>query len=404
MNAHLSNLRSSAFSSQCVLLTGASGYVGALIAARLLADGLPMLVVPLRPPSTRDSFAERLQIELSALGLSWDEVSDRVRTVSWLGVDEIGNQGWAQALDSLHIDEIIHSAGCLDYFDLDALTAVNLNLTTWLTDLGAYWGVQRFTYVSTAYSAGYIDGQIAEALLPEPERDPTAYTKTKRQAEWIVANSGLPYLILRPSILIGEWSSGRYSGKRYGLYQQWMGLERLLSDRYHAAIHTVAPAEPLNLLHQDTFQQTFAYAHRWLPNGAICNLVSSDDAAPSMRELWDMWIAEVKPETVYYYPRFEDVNLKAIDIRQRAYLTFAQVNLEIGAHRWRFDRGWLQAMGEHGLIFHDATREGVARCQSRFIASSDTLTRYFERFSTQFPTTTTTCEISNEINQTIATA
>lgn len=404
MKAHIDHLRAAPFRPHSVLLTGANGYVGALIAARLLADGVPQLIVPLRPTSTRESFAERLNLELSALGLTWDEISERVLTVSWQGVAEIGNENWARALDDMQIEEIIHSAGCLDYFDLEALTAVNLDLTTWLTQLGQRWKVKRFTYISTAYSAGYIDGRIAETLLGEPDKDPTAYTRTKRQAEWRVAQSGLPFMILRPSILIGEWTSGRYSGKRYGLYQQWMGLERLLGDRYHPEIHTVAPDEPLNLLHQDSFQHSFAYAHRWLPDGAICNLVSSDDAAPSMRELWDMWIAVVKPQTVYYYPRFEDVNLKAIDIRQRAYLTFAQVNLEIGAHRWRFDRGWLQAMADHGLEFQDATREGVARCQTRFIAASDTLTRYFDRFADQFPLTTQTHEINNATDQSVATA
>lgn len=404
MNASVAQLRHAPFQPHCVLLTGASGYVGALIAARLLADGVPRLVVPLRPPASRESFAERLQLELTPLGLSWDEVAQRVHTVSWLGAGDIGNATWAQGLDQFGIEEIIHSAGCLDYFDQQALTAVNLDLTRWLTQLGQRWRIQRFTYISTAYSAGYIDGRISETLLDEPASDPTAYTRTKRQAEWLVAQSGLPFLILRPSILIGEWASGRYSGKRYGLYQQWMGLERLLSDRYHAEIHTVAPEEPLNLLHQDAFQHSFAWAHRWLPDGAICNQVSSDDAAPSMRQLWDMWMAVVRPQRVYYYPRFEDVNLKAIDLRQRAYLTFAQVNLEIGAHRWRFERGWMQALMQHGLEFHDATQDGVARCQQRFIAASDTLARYFERFSAQFPTTTQTLEINHEVTQPVASA
>lgn len=404
MNSPTRSLRSIPFTARCVLLTGASGYVGSLIGARLLADGLAQLVVPLRPGTSREEFGRRLQIELGALGLSWETVNDRVLTVSWQGVADIGNADWAAALDALGIDEIIHSAGCLDYFNLQELASVNLDLTRWLTQLGERWRVQRFTYISTAYSAGYIDGCIAEQLLAEPDDDPTDYTRTKRQAEWLVAQSGLPFLILRPSILIGESTSGRYSGKRYGLYQQWMGLERLLSDRYHAQIHTVAPCEPLNLLHQDSFQAAFAYARRWLPDGAICNLVSADDTAPSMRELWQMWIAEVKPQAVYYYPRFGDVDLKAIDLRQRAYLTFAQVNLEIGAHRWRFDRGWLQAMTEHGLQFDDATRSSVATCQQRFIETSTTLQRYFERFSSQFPQTTQVYEINHEIHRPLATA
>lgn len=392
-------LRTSAYNSKTVFLTGASGYVGTLIAAQLLADGLHKLVVPLRSGTTREMFAERLKIELNALNLTWDEVSSRIYILYWNGMEDINNAKLADELKALEIDEIIHSAGCLDYFDLGALTNVNVDLTLWLTKLGKDCNVSRFTYISTAYSAGYINSTIPECLLGAPASDPTSYTKTKRQAEWLVAESGLPFLILRPSILIGEWTNGRYSGKRYGLYQQWIGLERLMSDRYHAEIHTVAPREPLNLLHQDTFQRAFSYAHKWLPDGAICNVVSSNSAAPSMRELWDMWIGVVRPQAVHYYQRFEDVNLKAIDIRQRAYLTFAQVNLEIGAHSWRFERGWLEALGEHGLVFNDATKESVARCQAKFVSSSEKLSRYLELFSNQFPPVTNTYEKKDEVSE-----
>jgi len=42
--------------------------------------------------------------------------------------------------------------------------------------------------------------------------DPTEYTRTKRNAEELVATSGVPYLILRPSIVIGDSRDGRYFG------------------------------------------------------------------------------------------------------------------------------------------------------------------------------------------------
>ena len=385
MNIAAKQLRSEPFLPHTVLLTGGSGYLGTLLAAKLLASGITRLIVPLRAESAAETFFSRLDNEMAALGVTREKIQGQVETIAWRGHSEIGNDAWGAALDAYGINEVIHCAGCLDYFNESTLNAVNVQLTEWLLQLGRRWDIKRFTFISTAYSAGYVDSEIGEELHEEPERDPTIYTLTKRRAEWLVAQSGLPYIILRPSILIGEWESGRYSGKRYGLYQQWMGLERLMTDRYHTDVHTVAPRQPLNLLHQDMFQEAFLHAHRWLPDAAVCNFVSDNDSSPSMRQLWDMWIEVVRPHRVHYYPRFEDVNLRAIDIRQRAYLTFAQVNLQIGAHRWRFRRDWMGVLEANGLVFHSVTHDSVARCQARFIETSAAMARYHESFYKEFP-------------------
>lgn len=378
-------LRPSAFQPRRVFLTGASGYLGGLIAAQLLARSECELVVPLRASSSAEAFRSRLAMELAALGYDSAPMQARVHVVGWTGAEGAGTAGWDVPGVPDGIDEIIHCAGCLDYYDLGALQAVNVELTTALLALGKRWGISRFTYVSTAFSSGYVDGVVAERLHDEPLADPTAYTRTKRHAEHIVAQSGLPWLILRPSILVGESISGRYSGKRYGVYQQWMGLERLMCDRYHADMHTVAPEQPLNMLHQDAFQTAFGHAHAWLPDNAVVNLVSDNVLAPTMRAVWALWMEVVRPQRVFYYPRFEDVDLKSINLRQRAYLTFAQVNLEIGAHPWRFENTWLKRLQAHGLEFADATLESTARCLHRFVDTSDVLTAYLERFRDELP-------------------
>jgi hypothetical protein len=397
MTEHERRLREQPFHPRAVLLTGASGYLGTLIAARLLADDTPLLVMPVRQGSL-EQLEARLGIELAARGLTLNDLRSRIHTPTWPGSHPSSDDAWYTGLADLGIDEIIHCAGCLDYFDEAALEAVNVGLTGHMLDVGRHLGVGRFVYISTSYSAGYVDHEIPEALADEPLEDPTYYTRSKRRAERMVAESGLPWLVLRPSILIGEHVSGRYSGKRYGLYQQWMGLERLMTDRYHPSIHTVAPTKPLNLLHQDFFQDAFASAHAWLPNDCVCHLTSSNDVPPTMRELWDLWLEIARPQTVYYYPSVDAVNLRAIDLRQRAYLTFAQVNLQIGAHDWLFAHDWLDALNRaRGLKLRDATLESVARCQNRFVRTSDALTRYQEKFFDSFPQRTRICEVETDV-------
>lgn len=369
-----------------VLLTGGTGYLGGLLAAQLVHDGwADRMVMPIRRTTATAAVPERIRNELAALGADVAEACRRFETVPWQGAETATAEALRELLERQRIDTIIHCAGCLDYFDEDALAAINVDFTTRLADAARAAGVKCFAYVSSAYSAGYCDRPIPEAALAEPHRDPTCYTRTKRAAEHAVARSGVPFVIVRPSIVIGDSRNGRYSGKRYGLYQQWMGIERLLSDRYHAELHTVATDQPVNLLHQDAFQAATAGILRRVPDGAYVNLVTRNHLAPSMKALWRLICEVTRPRRVVFYPGLQHVNLRTLDIRQRSYLTFARTNLEIGAHPWRFEHRWLDLLRERGLNFVDTSTSTLRVCQDRFLQSSVRLQRYLADFAPMFP-------------------
>ncbi len=368
-------LRTVAFRADHILVTGATGYMGSLIVASLLRETAAQITCITRSVHDKKALLEPIveEWEAQSHGCWSDAVESRLHQMQ-LPEDLADVADLAPQLEG--VDEVIHCAGCLDYYDIAKLQAVNVGYTAHLLVLARRLKLKRFTYISTAYSSGYQSHVTAEALLPEPSSDPTQYTRTKREAERLVAAGGVPFVIIRPSILIGTSDTGRYSGKRYGLYQQWMGLERLACDRYHAAFHTVAPRQPLNVLHQDAFCKAFKWAYRWLPDGAFMNLVSNPHTSPSMRDLWDMWFEVTRPQTIYYYAAFEIVPFKDIPTRQRAYLTFAQVNLEIATHHWQFETGWLDLLRRKGLGFVDATVDSVRVCQDRFVRSSKLIGNY----------------------------
>lgn len=368
-------LRGMPFTASKVLVTGATGYLGALIVASLLRDTNARIVCLTRAVHDRQALLAPIveEWEAQAKGCWSDAVEERVEQMA-LPDDLADVVDLAPALQG--VDEIVHCAGCLDYYDADKLQAVNVHYTAHMLVLARQLHLKRFVYVSTAYSSGYQPHRTPEGPLAEPGSDPTQYTRTKREAERLVAKSGVPFVVIRPSILIGTSDTGRYSGKRYGLYQQWMGLERLACDRYHEEFHTVAPGMPLNVLHQDAFCDAFKAAYKWLPDGAFMNLVSDPDRSPSMRHLWDMWFEVTRPARIYYYPSLDDVPMKEIHTRQRAYLTFAQVNLEIASHHWQFEATWLELLRTKGLRFVDATVETVGICQDRFVRSSDQMRKY----------------------------
>ena len=369
-----------------VLITGISGYLGVLVASKLLySDGIDIVGI-VRDLSKTPAILSNIELELSAIDPEFDrsllkqvrfvELSDIV-TASTSGTEMIGS-----------VRDIVHCAGCVDYFAIEELHKANVEYTEKMLALAKMLDVERFIFMSTAYSCGYIDGAAKENLHGEPEHgDPTEYTKSKRMAEHLVAASGVPYLILRPSILIGDSVTGRYSGKRYGLYQQWMGLERLLCNKYHEDFHTVAPQQPLNLLHQDSFQNAFYASYKHAKQNAIVHLVSDTEQAPTMRDLWDLWLNAVfKPQTVYYYDRFDDVPLKNINIRQRAYLTFAEKNLEIGSHHWCFENSILRSMMDGGMNFRHATIQSVNKCQDLFVTTSAATQSFLEKYKTLLST------------------
>jgi nucleoside-diphosphate-sugar epimerase len=367
-----------------VLLTGGSGYVGGLIASVLLSHEDVEIVAPVRKGIDRARFLEPVRAEVLLGGHEFDDAkAARIHLV------ELPPRDRFEELDAVvrdfGIQEVIHSAGCLDYFNAGALEEVNVELTRTIVDHAGRWNIRRFVYISTAFSSGYIFREIPELLHAAPGKDPTDYTRTKRVAEEVVASSGLPYIILRPAIIIGDSRDGHYSGKQYGLYQLWAGMERLLCREWHPEMHVLAPRQAVQLVHQDAFQSAFLAAYRHLPAGSIVNIVSDQETLPDLRSLWDLWLDTCsRPRTTYYYERMNDIPLREINGKQRALLALASVNLQIASHPWRYDTTTMDWLRAKGMSFTDATIGTVSLCQDVFIAESKLIQEYLGVYRSQF--------------------
>jgi len=357
-----------------VLLTGATGFLGTLVAAVLLGRERRRVVALVRKGRQVADLAARIRLELGDDAHLRDEAEmfGRLAAVALPSMDRLA--ALAPELEHFGITEIVHCAGSLDYFNRAELEQSNILLTDRMLDLARQLHIERFTFISTAYSSGYIDGPVAEKLHADPPKDPTEYARTKREAERRVAASGVPYLIIRPSVVIGDSRTGHYSGKPNGLYQYWTGWERLLLDHYRPETHMVAPLLPVNFVHQDAFQNAFQAAFTRLDPGSIFNLTGDTTKAPTVRELCNRWLAIIgMPERLYYYDHLSEVPLDRIHPRQRMFLMFASVNMGISAHRWEFETGTMSRLKQDGLDFTDATHDTMAVCQARFMSSSPRL-------------------------------
>jgi len=358
-----------------VLISGGNGYVGMLLLSSLLKETDIHAYVLLRKQHTPENLLSELSRELAILGVSSSAVlHERVTVVPFESYEMLpesvtGLQG--------KIDEVIHAAGSVDYFDAAILDSANVRFTKVMLDVARVVNAKRFIFISTAFSCGYIHDRANEILHGEPYEDPTVYTASKRKAEYYVANSGLPFQILRPGIVIGDSRTGRYSGKRYGLYQFLVGTERLLCNKKLEELHAVVSDTPLQFIHQDMLQNAFITSWRDATKDKFINIVPRGNSSPSMRDLWEYWAREcVLPDRINFYDHLDDVPMKEIDPRVRAFLSFASVNTKIASHTWRFSTDTIDKFVDDGMTFTDPSQESVTRCMSAFLASSQRCQRH----------------------------
>src|SRR5262249_25865946 len=174
------------------VITGVTGCIGSLVAQKLLADSNAHLLLPIRPHHRPESVIARLARDLPSA-----QIAARVTFIPL--PPAVAVAGLAAKLRQWQVDEFIHCAGCVDYFHRENLAKGNPELTGAFVELARMLSVRRFVFISTAFSSGYRDGLVLETLHDDTKDDPTEYTRSKREAEAIVAGSGLPYLIIRPS-------------------------------------------------------------------------------------------------------------------------------------------------------------------------------------------------------------
>jgi thioester reductase-like protein len=186
-----------------VLLTGATGFVGGEILSRFLARGDRHVYALVRADNDNDA-ASRLpahkrltavagDIEQAGLGLA-DETGDRLRR-------EVGT--------------VLHCAASVSFdMPLDESRSVNVGGTRRMVQFARKcMRLERFSYVSTAYVAGEPGRLFREDELAVGQRFRNPYERSKFEAELALRSegAGLPLQILRPSIVVGESTTGRTS-------------------------------------------------------------------------------------------------------------------------------------------------------------------------------------------------
>lgn len=180
-------------------VTGATGFIGRRLVARLLARPECDTVYALVRPGSRD--------KLAALARTWPRPGAVVGvrgdlTEPGLGVDP--------ADLPRHVDHVVHLGAVYDFTaSAQANRTANVEGTRHVLELAGRLDAGWLHHVSSVAVAGDHDGLYTERDFDLGQRLPSPYHASKYEAEQLVRlRSPVPWRVYRPSVVVGDSHTG----------------------------------------------------------------------------------------------------------------------------------------------------------------------------------------------------
>ena len=198
-----------------VFLTGATGFLGMELLARYL-ERTDRHVYALVRPSDEANPEERMRAVVE--DVSGDPDAHRGRWTAVAGDAEepgFGIDPERRRELTQEVGDVVHSAASVSFsLPLEESRQINVAGTRHVLEFAELCrdrgGLRNLAYVSTAYVAGDHPGEFHEDELDVGQEFRNAYERSKFEAEQLVRGAAdrLPVQIFRPSIIVGEESTG----------------------------------------------------------------------------------------------------------------------------------------------------------------------------------------------------
>ena len=198
-----------------IFLTGSTGYIGAHIAANLLAEhgaSLNLLVRARDPHEAEERLWHGLQLHME-FPVFYEFLQTRVRIFR----GDLTGERFGLSTDDydrlVHTtDSVIHCAASLNRKSEKSCMNVNLRGTLEVLQLGMavnhYHGLRRFSHVSTVAVAGKRQDEVVteDKSIDWERSDYDPYARTKKFCEHMIRQllPEVPKTIFRPSIVLGD--------------------------------------------------------------------------------------------------------------------------------------------------------------------------------------------------------
>jgi nucleoside-diphosphate-sugar epimerase len=168
-----------------VLITGASGFIGKSLAGALAKEGWHVRATA-RDPS---SIPVRSKVERVAM-------PDLAHPADWSGLlDDVTHV--------VHLAGIAHDPGSLPD---ELYERINAQAVGELAEQ-ASGKIERLVFMSSVRAQAGLSAE--QAIIEQDAPEPTdAYGRTKLEAERLVAESGVPFTVLRPAVVYGKGVKG----------------------------------------------------------------------------------------------------------------------------------------------------------------------------------------------------
>lgn len=201
-------------------VTGATGFIGRFLVARLLKreDARVFALVRSGSEYKLDALRRRLGVDADQLVAIHGDINEKLLGVSKRDQDDLTGQ----------VDHFFHLAAIYDLTaDENTQRYTNIEGTRQTLKLAEKLQASCFHHVSSIAAAGLYDGVFSEDMFEEATGLNDPYLLTKHESEALVRQeSSLPWRIYRPSMVVGHSETGEMD-KVDGPYYLFKFIQKL---------------------------------------------------------------------------------------------------------------------------------------------------------------------------------